>query len=164
MDAVLPVLAMQEHGPYIAVGLGTQLLLHDRRSAWAPPVMTSTLSVRGSTPHCTDHKFMAAPQYCADQLACLVLARVSCLSQQEAHACHVLSTQHHLYCGASCSSGAALELPGAEHTGAIRTMAFDPTGRLFMAGGDDKTVRVWDLHTRQLLHSWSAPLLHLAPR
>ena len=39
MDAVLPVLAVQERGPYVAIGLGTQLLLHDRRSARTHPAL-----------------------------------------------------------------------------------------------------------------------------
>ena len=38
VDAVLPVLAMQEYGPYVAIGLGTQLLLHDRRSKCMHPL------------------------------------------------------------------------------------------------------------------------------
>ncbi|BDA46966.1 probable tRNA (guanine-N(7)-)-methyltransferase non-catalytic subunit at N-terminal half [Coccomyxa sp. Obi] len=43
-------------------------------------------------------------------------------------------------------------------TGApIRAVALDPSGSLILSGGDDKTLRVWQINSRQLLHQWSVP-------
>ena len=39
MDAVIPEMALQERGPYVAIGLGTQLLLHDQRSELMHPIL-----------------------------------------------------------------------------------------------------------------------------
>lgn len=38
-------------------------------------------------------------------------------------------------------------LEGAEHLGQVRDLAFTPDGRLLVSGGEDQTVRVWEVST-----------------
>lgn len=39
-------------------------------------------------------------------------------------------------------------------TGVVRSLCIDPTGRFLLSGGDDKTVRAWDLGSHTMLGSW----------
>jgi small GTP-binding protein len=39
------------------------------------------------------------------------------------------------------------------HTGTISSMAWSPDGRVLASGSDNKTIRLWDGQTRQLLHT-----------
>ncbi|EIE21905.1 YVTN repeat-like/Quino protein amine dehydrogenase [Coccomyxa subellipsoidea C-169] len=56
-----------------------------------------------------------------------------------------------------CSNASLIELEDSTFGAPIRAVAFDPTGNLLLTGGDDKTVRVWQLDSRQLLHKWVVP-------
>ena len=47
-----------------------------------------------------------------------------------------------------------MQLGGAALSEPIRALEFDSSARLLLAGGDDKTARVWDLQGGRLLHSW----------
>jgi WD40 repeat protein len=38
------------------------------------------------------------------------------------------------------------------HTGAVWTVAISPNGRFLASGGDDQTIRLWDLQTGHCLH------------
>jgi WD40 repeat protein len=40
------------------------------------------------------------------------------------------------------------------HDGAVRSVAFAPSGRRVVSGGADKTVRVWDLGDRKEIHKF----------
>jgi WD40 repeat protein len=39
------------------------------------------------------------------------------------------------------------------HTGAIKSIAFSPDGKLIASGSDDKTIKLWDVTTGKQLHS-----------
>ena len=56
----------------------------------------------------------------------------------------------------ACSTGVAVQLGDATLKDPIRALAFDSSGSFLLAGGDDKTARVWDLHSGRLMHSWCA--------
>jgi WD40 repeat protein len=43
------------------------------------------------------------------------------------------------------------------HTVTVRSVAFDPSGTRLLSGGDDGTVRVWEVATGQLLHTARLP-------
>ena len=59
-----------------------------------------------------------------------------------------------LMCAAVCSDGSLVELEDSTIGAPIRAVAFDPNRKLLLAGGDDKTLRVWQLDSRRLLHRW----------
>src|SRR3954453_16250666 len=44
------------------------------------------------------------------------------------------------------------------HTGAVRSVAYSPDGKLLATGGDDTVVRLWDLATGRLRKKGPAPL------
>ena len=39
------------------------------------------------------------------------------------------------------------------HTGGVNSVVFSPDGEILVSGGDDNTIRVWNVHTGQLLHT-----------
>jgi WD40 repeat protein len=47
-----------------------------------------------------------------------------------------------------------VELGDGVHSAPIRALAFDPSSALLLSGGDDKTLRVWRLEDKLLLHQW----------
>jgi WD40 repeat protein len=40
------------------------------------------------------------------------------------------------------------------HTGAVRSLAISPDGRMLLSGSDDKTCKLWDLGTKKCLATW----------
>ncbi|MDT5357053.1 MAG: hypothetical protein QOJ56_5585 [Mycobacterium sp.] len=41
------------------------------------------------------------------------------------------------------------------HEGAVRSLLFDPTRRVLISGGDDKTIRLWNAHSGHALRTFS---------
>lgn len=66
---------------------------------------------------------------------------------------------------AGSGSGARTSVEVADgHRGAVRGLAIDATQRLLVSAGHDGTVRLWDVHSHELLATMScgAPAAHLA--
>ena len=40
------------------------------------------------------------------------------------------------------------------HSNWVRSAKFSPDGRLIVSGGDDKTIRLWDTHSRQSVQTF----------
>jgi WD40 repeat protein/serine/threonine protein kinase len=53
------------------------------------------------------------------------------------------------------TGGQPLGDDGSRHTDAITCLAFDPSDKLLATGGRDKTVRLWDVATGRLLHTFA---------
>jgi len=41
------------------------------------------------------------------------------------------------------------------HTGWVRSLAFSPDGKFFVSGGDDKTIKLWDIQTGGVMDAFS---------
>ncbi len=57
-------------------------------------------------------------------------------------------------CCATCRATSLVQLDDSATSAPIRAIAFDPSGSLLLSGGDDKTLCVWQIDSRQLLHKW----------
>ena len=55
---------------------------------------------------------------------------------------------------ATCRTASLIQLDDSATSAPIRAIAFDPSGSLLLSGGDDKTLRVWQIESRRLLHQW----------
>ncbi|KAG8469840.1 hypothetical protein KFE25_006295 [Diacronema lutheri] len=66
--------------------------------------------------------------------------------------------------GAALRAGAPLLTDSGAHRGAVRGVAIDSTQRLLVSAGHDGTVRVWSVHSRELVACMpcDAPVAHLA--
>jgi WD40 repeat protein len=55
----------------------------------------------------------------------------------------------------TCRTGEASFMDTADaHTGAVRSLAVSPDGRMLLSGSDDKTCKLWDLSTKKCLATW----------